>query len=103
MHYQAYRDLVVNTTSTLDESKRALFLNQLSASEKNPVIMFGFNAFLGTFGIDRFLVGDIISGILKLLTLGGFGIWVLVDCFLIAGRTRSKNANMLLQLAASLK
>ena len=103
MHFQAYRDLVVNTIATLDEPKRALFLSQLSTTEKNPVMMFGFNAFLGTFGIDRFLVGDIISGILKLLTLGGFGIWVLIDCFLIAGRTRSKNAKMVLRLAASLK
>jgi len=28
---------------------------------------------------------------LKLLTFGGFGVWVLVDWFLIAGTTREKN------------
>jgi TM2 domain-containing membrane protein YozV len=40
--------------------------------------------FLGTFGIHRFYVGKIGTGILMLLTLGGFGIWVLVDIILIA-------------------
>ena len=35
--------------------------------------------FLGTFGIHRFYVGKIIIGILMILTLGGLGIWVLIE------------------------
>jgi len=39
--------------------------------------------FLGVFGAHRFYVGKIGTGILELLTLGGFGIWWLVDMILI--------------------
>ena len=39
--------------------------------------------FLGTLGVHRFYTGRIITGILQLLTFGGFGIWVLVDLIMI--------------------
>lgn len=39
---------------------------------------------LGTFGIHRFYVGKIGTGILMLLTLGGLGIWALIDIIMIA-------------------
>src|SRR6266568_72721 len=39
--------------------------------------------FLGTLGVHRFYTGRIITGILQLLTFGGFGIWVLIDLVII--------------------
>jgi len=42
--------------------------------------------FFGSLGVDRFMMGHVGLGILKLLTGGGFGVWWLVDIILIAAR-----------------
>lgn len=52
--------------------------------------------FLGMLGIDRFYLGKIGTGILKLVTFGGFGIWYLIDLIMIlAGSMKSKNGETL--------
>ena len=38
----------------------------------------------GHLGVDRFIMGMIGTGILKLITFGGFGIWYIIDIVLIA-------------------
>lgn len=52
-------------------------------SEKDWRITLILSIFLGVFGIDRFYLGKILTGIIKFLTLGGLGIWWIIDIFLI--------------------
>lgn len=67
----------INTLQTLDY--------------KNPTIILIFSLFLGIFGIDRFMLNQPILGILKLISLGGFGIWAVIDWFIIMKASRKIN------------
>jgi len=61
-------------------------------SEKGFVPTLLLCLFLGVFGIHRFYAGKIGTGIVQLLTLGGLGIWAMVDLVLIAcGKFKDKN------------
>ena len=58
---------------------------------KDPTTSLIVSLLAGSLGIDRFMIGDTGMGIGKLLTCGGFGIWAIVDWFMIMGATREKN------------
>lgn len=55
---------------------------QKSTVEFTPMILLCY--FLGIFGIHRFYADRIGTGVLMLLTLGGFGLWTMVDFVMIA-------------------
>ena len=61
---------------------------------KSKVVALIISIFLGELGIDRFYLGYIGTGILKLITCGGFGIWWLIDLIMIAtGKLKPKDGS----------
>ena len=52
-------------------------------SDKSFVATLLLAFFVGVFGVHRFYVGKVGTGILHLLTLGAFGIWTVIDMILI--------------------
>ncbi len=52
-------------------------------SEKDWLVTLLLCLFVGSIGVHRFYAGKIGTGILQLITLGGCGIWVLIDLIMI--------------------
>ncbi len=58
---------------------------------KSAMVTVILSIFWGELGIDRFYVGDFGWGLLKLFTLGGFGIWWFIDIFCCFGKAKKRN------------
>lgn len=64
---------------------------------KDPTVMLLISIFVGCLGIDRFLLGSTVMGLLKLFTGGLFGILWIYDIITVGGRTRRQNLKKLLE------
>lgn len=80
----------------MDDSRFALLQ---SLNYKNPTTILIISIFLGSLGIDRFMLGETGLGVLKLLTCGGVGIWTIVDWFIISGKAKEMNFRLFMQHA----
>lgn len=67
-------------------------------SDKRILPAFLLCFFVGFLGVHRFYVGKIGTGILQIVTLGGLGIWTLIDfIMIICGAFTDKAGNKITQ------
>ena len=65
-------------------------------NNKSKTVAMVLSLLLGELGVDRFYLGYIGTGILKLVTCGGFGIWYLIDLIkIITGKMVDAKGNPL--------
>ena len=84
----------------LTDQQIMLFTSQYESVKKDRGTVLILSVLLGTLGIDRFMIGDIGMGMLKLFTFGLCGILWLIDIFTIRGKVddlNRKNANEIYQ------
>ncbi len=58
-------------------------MNSGNYSPKSRLVAILLCFFLGFLGLHRFYVGKVGTGILMIVTLGGLGLWVLIDLIII--------------------
>ncbi|MDR3678995.1 MAG: TM2 domain-containing protein [Flavipsychrobacter sp.] len=85
--------------SQLEKINDSKFLSIQSAEYKNPTVILIISLFFGSFGVDRFMLGQTGMGVGKLLTCGGLGVWTIIDWFLIMNATKEKNFLTFTQIA----
>ena len=65
---------------------------QSGVSDKDWLTTVLLSFFLGALGVDHFYTGKTMTGILKLITVGGCGIWALIDLIMaITGNFKDGN------------
>ena len=65
--------------------------------QRHFLAVFFFSLMWGFLGVDRFYMGKYGTGFLKMITLGGFGIWALADLkSVLSGKMRDHEGNKML-------
>ena len=80
--------MIRNLMQDLTDSQLAAVTGE---NYKDPTISLILSILCGSLGIDRFYIGDTGQGIGKLLTLGGLGVWTIIDWFHIQEKTKINN------------
>lgn len=79
----------------VDDEKFSL----ISALEyKDPMTILLVSIFVGSLGIDRFMLGDTGMGILKLLTMGLCGVLTIVGWFTVQKKAKDVNFQNLMMI-----
>ncbi len=87
---------VVRDLLTRTEDTKAFAVQTLSFQD--PTTLLIVSIFAGSFGVDRFMLGQTGLGLAKLFTCGGLGFWTIIDWFVIMNKTKEVNLNKLLTI-----
>lgn len=87
----------------MTDQQKIMFVSQYGSEKKDRTVALILSLLVGVLGVDRFYVGDIALGVLKLLTFGVCGILAVIDWFLIMGRADAFNRNKAREIAAAIK
>jgi hypothetical protein len=90
---------IAQLTKGFDDSKKMIFQSQFASEKKDR----GTATILSLFLYDRIWLGDIGLGIVKMCTLGGCGIWGLIDIFTAGSRCDEYNRRKAQEIIAALK
>jgi len=85
---------ISNTTTKVEKSKDDLTSPAAASGDKSQVIALILVLLVGGIGIHRFYLGYTWQGIVQLLTLGGCGIWAIIDLIrIITGDLQPKDGS----------
>jgi len=101
--YQLKHAGAIVLAKRLPKDERAAFMMACNLEAKDPTTILMISIFLGGVGIDRFVLGQTLLGVLKLLTLSGCGVWWFIDLFLIMGATKDINAESAYRIYCQLR
>jgi len=86
-------------TKDMTDNQKMLFMSQYSSEKKDSgVVMIA-----AIFSLDRFFLGQPGLGILKIISIGGYGIWWLIDLFTVKSRVGSFNRSKATEIAMMIK
>jgi len=91
--------MVMQNAQLLPEGRRAEYMMAYQTQKKARGTALLLSLFFGTFGVDRFYLGQTGLGVAKLLTAGGCFLWTILDWFIIMGSADTYNRDVLHRLS----
>ena len=88
---------------TDDEQKQFLMYYQGKRKDHQTMLIFTLIGFFGVAGVQRFVLGDVVLGILYFLTVGFCGIGTIVDAINIKGMTIDFNQKQAIEVAGMVR
>lgn len=79
---------------SMDDATRRQYNSIKAVKLKDPTAVLVFAIIYGYFGLDRLMLDDM-KGLLKLFTIGGFGIWWIADIFTARKRAWARNYELI--------